>query len=53
MTTKEKIINNLHTLHVCCEEALDERWDKGDSGFVAMRDLIDDTLELIEEEDND
>lgn len=22
----------------CCEEALDGRWDRSDSGFIAMRD---------------
>ena len=46
----EKVIMFLRDVREDCEMALDERWDRSDSGFIAMRDTADDLLGLLGEE---
>ena len=38
----EDIVNQLAILRQCCEEALNDDWDRSDDGFESMKDGIDD-----------
>lgn len=36
MGNKKDIAHEVETLLICCTEALNGEWDKGDDGFVAL-----------------
>ena len=44
---REKALEHIATVKKSCEEALDDKWDRSDEGFVAMLDDCNRAIHLI------
>ena len=42
------LVDACNTAIACCEEALDDRWDRGDAGFVDMQTMLEGAVDEAE-----